>query len=175
MLASALHLPEIPIVADSDKERSAPEPRGMLREEVWSLVCGVVVWVVPFVPMIHWYTGSIYSGQSEERSLVTHAWWWLKEASFGPWVGPSIVVAIPPVVVLAFSLLPARLSKARLALALAATLSAWLVVAAALLKVGEDIIFTWYKMTGPLAVQAAVVTVWSGLQWRRAHPKIGAS
>jgi hypothetical protein len=133
------------------------------RFTTWSWLAAAVVLLVPFLRMIHWYTGdSLYSNESEYRSLLEHAWWWLTEAGFGPWPGPLVVVLLPPALVL-LSTLTFRATRARLVAAIVAAAAAWLIVLAAALEVGEDIIFSWIRMGLPLGLQALAVTAWAVL------------
>lgn len=122
----------------------------------------IAIVVFPFVDSIGWWTGSFDRGARESRSLVAHAWWWLDEASFGPWYGPALAVGIPVAVALLAAALPAeRLTKARVAVVAAGL--AWTMSVVALLGIGEDIVFSWIRMPGPLAIQAALVTVFAGV------------
>jgi hypothetical protein len=136
--------------------------------KIVSLLAAPVAWVVPFIPMIRWYTGPLNSSTLEHRSLVAHAWYWWNEAPFGPWIGPALIVVIPPALVLTTVLLPRAAVKLGQILEITAAICAWAFVFAVLAGVGEDIVFTWLRMPAPLAVQATVVSIWAGTRlWER--------
>ena len=136
------------MAVDQDKERRS-------KLTLMSNAALALVLAFPFLDTIDWRDG--YGWSASSRSLVMHAYWWVEEATFGPFWLPAIALAVP-IVLTVLSAAWRGAMAARVRWAAAAAITAWAAVGAAVLEAGEDIVFTWYRMRVPLAIEAGLIS-----------------